>query len=231
MDSALTNLSVLSTRQALVDEVYDVLMAQLMDRSVEPGCRISIDGLCRALGVSATPVREALARIEASGIIVREPRRGFRAAPKLSPADVDELMVARLVIEPYNAWSACKRRAPGLVSELGDALEAMQAAPIGPTYREFRCFMDADVRFHEAIGHHCGNRFLADAVRGLGSQVKRFQLFAGQGVTDASVAIAEHKAVLDAIRRGSAEEARDSMRLHLEGVRARAVNAAVDQGG
>ena len=61
----------LTERQPLADDVHDVLVDMLMNHTLGPGSRLNIDALAKTLGVSPTPVREALARIEAEGLIVR----------------------------------------------------------------------------------------------------------------------------------------------------------------
>lgn len=69
----------LLTRRALADQVYDRLIADLVDGRIEPDSAISIDGLARSLGVSQTPIREALGRLEATGLVTRLPFKGYRA--------------------------------------------------------------------------------------------------------------------------------------------------------
>src|SRR5690606_18753046 len=93
----------LLTRRALADQVYDRLIADLVDGRIEPDSAISIDGLARSLGVSQTPIREALGRLEATGLVTRLPFKGYRAAPPLSLEDLRQLSEARRVIEPANA--------------------------------------------------------------------------------------------------------------------------------
>lgn len=66
-------------RHALADQVYDRLIADLVDGRLEPDSSISIDGLARTLGVSQTPIREALGRLEATGLVTRLPFKGYRA--------------------------------------------------------------------------------------------------------------------------------------------------------
>ena len=76
----------LNDRPPLVDDVHDVLVDMLMNHDLDAGARLNIDALARALGVSPTPVREALARMEAEGLVVKEPRPRLhrRAADRAS---------------------------------------------------------------------------------------------------------------------------------------------------
>jgi DNA-binding GntR family transcriptional regulator len=206
-----------------VDGVYETLTTYLMSGTLLPGDPVSIDSLSRDLEVSPTPIREALARIEVSGLVVREPLRGYRVAPRMSAADFQELMAARLLIEPHNAAAAATRRGPELLKELSEALALMRAAPTGPTYNEFRAFLRADAEFHQAIANHAGNHFLAEALNRMGAHLHRFRLFGKDGVTDALLAIKEHEAVFSAIAAGSSDDARKAMKRHILGVERRAM--------
>jgi DNA-binding GntR family transcriptional regulator len=209
----------------LVDGVYETLTTYLLSGTLAPGDPVSIDSLSRDLEVSPTPIREALARIEAVGLVVREPLRGYRVAPQISSSDFRQLMAARLLIEPYNAAAACTYEGPELLEELREALALMRSAPTGPTYREFRAFLRADAQFHQVIAKYAGNHFLAEALERLGAHLHRFRLFGDDGVTDSELSVQEHEAVYDAIAAGSAEGARKAMKRHILGVQQRATRA------
>ena len=75
----------LPQRQALADDVYEAINALLMDSIIAPDARITIDTLARQLGVSPTPVREALARLESDGLVVKQGLRGYFATPAAEP--------------------------------------------------------------------------------------------------------------------------------------------------
>jgi DNA-binding GntR family transcriptional regulator len=209
-------------RQVLVDGVYDSLVSYLMSGTLESGDPVSIDSLSRDLEVSPTPIREALARIEVTGLIVREPMRGYRIAPQMSPEDFKQLMEARLLIEPYNAAAACAHRSEEMLQELRAAMAHMRAAPTGPGFGAYREFLNADARFHQTIARYAGNHFLAESLERLGAHLHRFRLFGENGVTDALLAIEEHEVVLSAIERGLTDQARKAMRRHILGVQQRA---------
>ena len=101
--------SPLPRRQVLTDGVHEAIKALIMDQTIEPGARVSIDGLARRLGVSPTPVREALARLESAELVVKEPLRGYRTTPLLNRAELDDLYQFRLLIEPWAAARAAER--------------------------------------------------------------------------------------------------------------------------
>jgi DNA-binding GntR family transcriptional regulator len=215
-----------SKRQVLADGVYEAVMSLLMDGSIQPGEAIHIDTLSRELDVSPTPIREALARIEPTGLVVRGAMRGYRSAPMITPEDMQELMAARLLIEPHNTANVCAQHDPKVLSELEESLRQMRKAPTGPSYHEYRSFLNADAAFHDIIARNSGNRFLAAAFTSLGFHFQRFRLFDGQYVSDAADGIREHQKVLDVLRKGTPEEAFNVMAWHLEHVRDRAVTGA-----
>src|ERR1700704_7128467 len=94
-------------RSVLADRVYELIKMKLMDNVVEPGARLSIDALSRDMQVSATPIREALARLESDGLVVKRAHRGYTAAPRLASQDFDELFRMRMLLEPASAsWAA-----------------------------------------------------------------------------------------------------------------------------
>ncbi|MDQ0146912.1 MULTISPECIES: GntR family transcriptional regulator [Pseudarthrobacter] len=209
------------SRQVLADHVYEALLVALMDGRLEAGTPVSIDGMARELDVSPTPVREALARLEATGMVRRMALRGYRVAPLFSPEELADLMDARLVIEPANAFMACKHADQELTGQLQQAIEDLKAAPRGPSFAEFRAYWEADERFHRLIAESAENQFLLSAYNALGGQVQRFRFFGGLGVTDADYAIAEHTEILKAFEAGDAELARQKMIDHIEGVKQR----------
>jgi DNA-binding GntR family transcriptional regulator len=106
-------------------------MAFLMDGKLEPGTPVSIDGMARDLGVSPTPIREALARLEATGMVARIALKGYRVAPLFMTEELGKLMEARRVIETANASMACSNATPELCTELEKTIIDLREAPRG----------------------------------------------------------------------------------------------------
>lgn len=216
-------------RKVLADHVYDQLMALLVDGQLPAGAALNIDALARELEVSQSPVREALARLEGTGLVRRAALKGYSVAPLLSADELVELMDARLVLEPVNAFLACERGDDEFIAEIDRSISDFESAPRGGTFAEFRAYWQADERFHRLIAEAAHNRFLLSAYSALGGQVQRFRLFAGPGVTDAGDAIHEHRLVRDAFVAGDAALARQSMTDHLNGVKLRAVSESLQR--
>jgi len=209
-------------RTSLSDQVYDTLIAQLMDGALRPEQPLGIDALARTLEVSQTPIREALARLESTGLVRREALRGYRVAPLFTDRELDDLMTARAVVEPACTRAATLQMPDSAFDELAGTIEAMRTVPHGPADHDVRAYWQADERFHARIVDAADNVFLRDAHRSIGGAVQRFRLFSERGVTDADAAVHEHSAVLDAMRRRDADGADEAMRRHLLAVKARA---------
>lgn len=210
------------SRKSLSDSVYDALLAQVMGGDYPPETALNIDALARDYGVSHTPIREALARLESTGLVTRAALRGYRVSPFLSPEELDDLMDARGAIEPVNAFIATSRAAETDLEELEQTVLEMQESPRGGTYEEMAPFWVADELFHRMISELTDNPFLISAYSTLGGHVQRFRLFAGVGITDADSAIHEHRVILDAMLSQNPERAQFLMLQHINQVKVRA---------
>ena len=208
-------------RRSLVDDVYERLIELLLEPETEPGARLQIDALARAWQVSQTPIREALARAEASGLVVRQPLRGYQIAAVLSADEFEQLMELRLLIEPSCAAGACVRADDGVFDMLERQHAVMRDSPKGPTSHDYRDYLRADISFHETIAAAGGNRFLQAALAATSPHAHRFRRFKGGTITDAADSLREHQAVLDALRARDPEIASSAMRQHLLGVKER----------
>ncbi|MFF3264036.1 GntR family transcriptional regulator [Streptomyces sp. NPDC002932] len=201
-------------RQPLSDSVYEDIKAMVMDHEIAPGARVGIEALSRRLDVSPTPVREALARLESDGLVVKRSLSGYRATELLTRQGVEELFEMRLLLEPQAAALAALHADE---SQL-DAIEAIQEdmevhpSPAGP-YASYREFAALDQRFHDAVAVAARRPLLLDAVERLHAHLHVFRL-SSLPVEDDST-LAEHERVVRAILRRSAERAAQAMTDHL----------------
>jgi DNA-binding GntR family transcriptional regulator len=198
-------------RRVLADEVFEALTAMVMDHVVAPGARMSIDGLAARLSVSPTPVREALARLEALGLARKEALRGYRATPLLTRAELDDLFEFRLLIEPWAARRAAERDDDG-ASALVALLEDIDEAP-AEGYARYRALADHDRRFHDALLGLAGNEHARSAFERTHCHLHIFRLYYVQQV--GTSALSEHAAVAEAVLAGEPAAAESAMRTHL----------------
>jgi DNA-binding GntR family transcriptional regulator len=208
-------------RRGLVDGAYEVLKELILDQRLAPGAHVNIDALAPELGVSQTPIREALARLEAEGLVVKQQVRGrFLVAPTLDARSFEQLYEVRLLLEPHAASLAAGAITAAELLQLQRVDRSMRAAQRGGSYREYRDFSNQDARFHEVVAAAGGNPILRDAVLRLHSHQQLARLYRGHGV-DAEGGVPEHEAILAAIADGDGRRASASMRRHLEGSRRR----------
>jgi DNA-binding GntR family transcriptional regulator len=196
----------------LGDEVYDALYSQLMSLRIPPGTRISIDNLVRELGVSQSPIREALSRLEAQGLVVKTHLIGYSAAPQIDDASLGHLYDLRLLIEPYVAGEAARHMNDSAVAQLRTLDASMQAIHSAgrASYGDFAMF---DGQFHDLIAHGSGNELARDALMRLHTHVHLFRLFYLASAT--REANAEHAEIVAAIVARDPKGAGEAMRQHI----------------
>lgn len=211
----------------LADRVYGRLFEQLMNGGREPGESLNIVLLSREMEASQTPIREALARLEHTGLVRREALKGYRVAPLLSERELIKLMDARLVLEPAMTYEAARRLTPEFLDDVLGTIEALDGltAQDAPA---FTAYWSADHRFHQLISEQTDNPFLVSAFGALGGQVQRFRLYARAGSWNAGFAAREHREIYDAFLASDPQRAADGMRRHLTGAKERALEDTKD---
>ncbi|MFC9465575.1 GntR family transcriptional regulator [Streptomyces coelicoflavus] len=199
----------------LTDSVYEAVKAMVMDHVITPGARVGIEPVSRSLGVSATPVREAMARLESDGLVVKRSLSGYRATELLTRQGVEELFEMRLLLEPRAAALAAEHVEDDGMDRIEALVEEMQGLPDkGESYAVYGRFAALDQRFHDALAAASGRTLLAAAVERLHTHLHLFRLGAVTGGSPSTVT--EHGRILRAVLRRSPERAADAMREHLE---------------
>ncbi|MBL4918688.1 GntR family transcriptional regulator [Szabonella alba] len=202
----------LAPRHSLGEEVHGLLLARLMSSVIPPGERIAIDTLARDLGVSQTPIRAALTRLEAEGLVLRRHNAGFSAAPLPSAERTRQLYEFRLLLEPEAAAMATRTRQPGLLEDLRATLTEMEASLSDIAAGQGR-FALADLRFHDRVASGSGNEVIAEALGRLRQPMQMFRLRFAPDVQDR--AIREHGLIVDRMAAGDDRGAAEAMRAHI----------------
>jgi DNA-binding GntR family transcriptional regulator len=201
----------LAARQPLVDDVHDVLVDMLMNHTLPPGGRLNIDALARTLGVSPTPVREALARAEAAGLVVKERNRGYAVAPLIGLDELHALMDFRLLLEPYAAAKAAERVDDAQAGELLDHARSGGSGNDDPAANRLDMLYDA--RFHDMIAALSGNPWLRESLSRLQSHLHMYRLYHHAG--QAAATKPEHVEIAKAILARDPAAAQAAMAQHL----------------
>lgn len=205
----------------LGDEVYNVIFGQLMSLQIAPGARITVDNLARELGVSQTPIREALGRLESDGLVFKTHLIGYSAAPQLNQKQFEDLYELRLLLEPHAAARAATAMTAEGVTALAALEDRMSAKSSDEAQAAYGAFAQLDTEFHSLIAQAGGNELIEEALSRLHTHVHLFRLMYHSRVTEE--ALGEHAAIIAALRARDADAAAEAMRNHVERSRSRFV--------
>ncbi len=199
-------------RSSYADSVYEKLKADILDGGIEPGERLLEDDLSTRFGVSRTPVREALNRLEADGLVVDSPGRGV-IVTEFGEEEILEGYVIRGVLEGVAARLAAQRATDLDIHRLDLLLDALEKArSAGDLDTAIRISGD----FHAQVWQVAGNRRLLKLMRDIEATMGRYQrlTMAQPGRTDR--AIHEHREILEAIRAHDGDRAEGLGRAHMQ---------------
>jgi len=204
-------------RVVLGDQVYEAIKERILDQAYAPGEKLNVDRLVRELEVSSTPIREALTRLVAEGLVKTEPFIGFATAPLPDQYYYEDVYSFRSVIEPWAAAEAARRR-PGrdVIKALRDEVAIMMTHAPSREYRSHRSFTVADDGFHRMILRAAGNQVALKSYDDLRFHLHLSRLYLTRE-QDVGITHIEHLAIVDALEAGDAGAAEMAMRRHLEG--------------
>lgn len=206
-------------RLILVDDVYDAIKSMIMDNEVAPDDRVNIDALSRELQVSPTPVREALARLEADGLVLKRPMLGYTTKPLLTLDEFEELFEIRLLLECRAAALAAQRATPAEATRLTEDAKTPSVAGVADRYGDYARFAAQDARFHDLVASIGDNEMLRAAIHRLHAHMHLYRL--GFPAASAEATGVEHAAIVDAIASADPAAADHAMRVHLGHARER----------
>jgi DNA-binding GntR family transcriptional regulator len=192
-----------------VDFALDALRAMIVTGRIAPGTELSQVRLARSIGVSTTPLREALRRLEAEGLV--ESRRNRRPrVPAFDPDDVDALYCNRVLLESLGIGLAVPLMTDDDVAAIEAQLAAMRAATDAAAWDA------AHAAFHAALVSRCSAPLRREIAK-LMARSDRYRRMSVLGDEPAGRAAGdeEHEAILDACRAGDADEAAVLLARHL----------------
>jgi DNA-binding GntR family transcriptional regulator len=208
-------------RVSRVDTAYSELKRRIMDNAYPPNRRYLENELAAELGMSRTPVREALIRLEKDGLIELTPRHGMRVLP-LSPEDMREIYEALTCLETAAAEMFAERKPDDkILRPMEKAVADMEAAL---DKHDLDSWAEADERFHRYLLEQCGNNRIAAMAFGEWDIVHRARVLTMRLLPPPSKSTEEHRTLLEALRQGNGKLAR---RIH-DRQRRRASKAIVE---
>ncbi len=202
-----------AARASLVDDAYRAIRRRILDNVYQPGQQTLESALADDLGISRTPVREALIRLANEGLVEVVPRHGMRVLP-VSPVDMREIYEVLTALESAAAEMLARRRPSD--AELKPLVEATRDMTRTLRADDLDAWATADEKFHQGLVELAGNRTLIDAVARLADRVHRARMFTLRLRPKPVNSTREHMAMLERIRAGDAVGAVEVNRAHRE---------------
>lgn len=190
---------------------YERIKAMILSNVIPPDTKLTIDQLARDLGVSHTPVREALQRLEGDRLVVSKKPRGIWTTPLLDERELMHLMEVRLLMEPWAASVVSADRTTNPGRAMLAEIERFSRLPNGR--HEGYELASHDVIFHDMIFAAAGNRFLHDSFRHLHAHLHLFRLYPAD--LDGTHTVEEHRAIAESVHAVDPRQAEEAMRTHL----------------
>jgi DNA-binding GntR family transcriptional regulator len=196
--------------RGLREHVHDALRSAIVAGRLRSGERLNERALSAQLGVSTTPVKEALRRLESEGLVRTEARRGVYVT--FSPARALEMALARAAIESLMAHIAAKRVGAAEIASLGALVDEMAEATVNAALEDLVALNE---RFHGAIHAASGCDYLPGLIAGqsMYDRAQRLALLAER--PERAKGLAEHRAIFDAIAAREPGRAEAAMRAHI----------------
>lgn len=202
----------LDAYKPLREVVSEALRNAIQEGILQPGERLMEIQLAEELGVSRTPIREAIRKLEQEGFVVMIPRRGTYVA-NISLKDISQVYEIRSALEELAAGLAAERITEDeiellerMVVEIGDHIESGDMDKI----------VAADVEFHDVLYKASRNLRLAEIVNNLRDQILRFRSISMNQPGRLAKTWEEHREMVEAIAAHNATQARKIARLHME---------------
>ncbi len=199
----------------LSDQVYRLLRSRIVHGQLAPGQRIDLPAVIAELGVSKTPLRQALDRLEIDGLVTIKPRSGTSVA-RLTVKDIREVCDLRRGIEWAAAPDAARNIPDDLLHELrAEILDAERRARDG----DYEPFFASDQRLHQAIINHCGNDRLIRVRDAVEAYVQWMRVVGATGTHRISGSTRRHLEIVDAMLAREPETAAVRLAEHIEEVK------------
>lgn len=210
---------------SLTEQTYEIIQNAILSLELRPGDPISVQRLSEQLGVSRTPVKDALLRLEQDGLVSSIPQKGTYVS-SITIEDVEEILELRILLESYAAGRAAELLSPDELAEAEAILERMKDSYAAEEYFESATIGN---QFHELLLSKVKNCRLISFLRQLDIQYTRIRHYLAIQSKQHSKSIDQHYYVLAALKAGDAQQATAAMADHLSSVREDIVSSLLFQ--
>lgn len=196
----------------LRDVVFQTLRQAILRGELKPGERLMEIHLAHKLGVSRTPVREAIRKLELEGLVLMIPRKGAVVA-EITISDLEDVLEVRMTLEELAVRYACKRITKEQLDELRHLSDEFRRSLSGS---DVGACAQADVAFHDAIYEATGNKRLIQILNNLREQMYRYRMEYLKDRLSHTMLTREHEEILEALECRDEKRALEAMSRHVE---------------
>lgn len=215
----------IQNHKPLREMVYEELKIQILTGAIVPGTRMMEVELAEEMGVSRTPIREAIRKLEKEGLVTIEPRRGAYAS-MISTQDMVEILEVRQDLEGLAAYFAATRMKDDEMDELRRIAERYNEAVAAGSMQDMIRY---DTQFHRMIVDSCNNKILVSMVEQLQELVLRFRYIYYDNFKRAEKMPDEHREIIEAIDSGDKDRARAAADIHIDRLKQLVIEEGVQQ--
>lgn len=196
----------------LRDVVFNALREAIIKGDFVAGERLMEKQLAERMGVSRTPIREAIRKLELEGLVVMVPRKGAEVA-SVTGKDISDVLEVRATLEALAVRLACKKMSDQDFDELVAVNEAFKAAA---KEKNVPAIIEKDVEFHDVIFHASENEKLIQIINNLREQIYRFRVEYIYKMKDYTQLIEEHDEIVNAMKSRKGQDASVIAQQHIE---------------
>ena len=184
----------------------------ILTGEMKPGERLLEIHLANKLGVSRTPIREAIRMLELEGLVIMVPRRGAQVA-QITEKSMSDVLEVRCALDELAVELACERISEEEKRELEDACGEFEKATVT---KQVHVIAKADVEFHDIIFKAAGNPRLTQMINNLAEQMYRYRFEYIKDETQHQMLIEEHRRICESISNRDVAAAKEAIRVHIE---------------
>ncbi|MCM1123139.1 MAG: GntR family transcriptional regulator [Eubacterium sp.] len=196
----------------LRDVVFNTLRKAILTGELKPGERLMEIHLANRLGVSRTPIREAIRKLELEGLVIMIPRRGAEVA-QITEKDLRDVLEVRRALDALCVELACDRISAEEKKQLKEACEEFERAT---ETKDATIIAKADVELHDIIVHATGNERLIQLINNLSEQMYRYRFEYIKEENRHDNLVNEHRMIYESIIRHDKEGAARAAKLHID---------------
>lgn len=196
----------------LRDVVFNTLRQAILTGELSPGERLMEIHLANRLGVSRTPIREAIRKLELEGLVTMIPRRGAEVA-QITEKSMNDVLEVRSAMDVLCVELACDRITPEEIERLKNACNVFEQAVKNKDVKEIA---QADVALHDIIAEATGNARLVQLISNLSQQMYRYRFEYIKDSSQHDKLVEEHRIIYESIVKKDKETAKEAVKLHIE---------------